>query len=164
MIDPKFNELPAEAEDEVEEASLTEEQRAERARRRKAGLSINDTVAANANFSVGARGVDVSGVRTGAGAGAGLTSTTPAESGESPAPQVVPGTRGSGTTPSGQVSTGQRPTMRMDEEGPTNEEIAARAHRYWVERGSPEGSAEEDWERAEQELRAERARTRTASV
>ena len=31
--------------------------------------------------------------------------------------------------------------------------IIALAHRYWRERGCPEGSAEEDWFRAERDLR-----------
>ena len=31
--------------------------------------------------------------------------------------------------------------------------IAALAHRYWQERGCPEGSAEEDWFRAEEDFR-----------
>ena len=33
------------------------------------------------------------------------------------------------------------------------EELARRAHRLWEERGSPHGSSEEDWYRAEQEMR-----------
>jgi hypothetical protein len=35
-----------------------------------------------------------------------------------------------------------------------HQEIAALAHKLWVERGSPEGSPEVDWFRAAQELRA----------
>ncbi len=102
MIDPKLNELPADAEGDfadTTDTTLTEEQKAERVRRARAGLSINDTVARDANLSVGSRGVDVSGVKTGAGAGAGMTHTTPAAPGESTIPEVVKGPRGSGTTP-----------------------------------------------------------------
>jgi hypothetical protein len=33
-------------------------------------------------------------------------------------------------------------------------EIAERAHQLWVERGCPEGSPEEDWFRAAEELRS----------
>jgi hypothetical protein len=102
MIDPKLNELATDAEGDLAdlpEKSLTEEQKAERLRRARAGLSINDTVASDANLSVGSRGVDTSGVKTGAGAGAGMTSTTPAAPGENPIPEVVKGPRGSGTTP-----------------------------------------------------------------
>ena len=109
MIDPKFNDLPVDAEGDftdVPEGSLTEEQKAERLKRSRAGLSINDTIARDANMSVGARGVDSSGVETGAGAGAGLTHSSPAAPGESPSPEVVPGPRGSGTTPR---STGPKP-------------------------------------------------------
>jgi hypothetical protein len=37
------------------------------------------------------------------------------------------------------------------------EEVERLAHSYWEARGCPEGSAEEDWFRAEQEVRARRA-------
>jgi len=36
---------------------------------------------------------------------------------------------------------------------PTREQIAQLAHRFWAERGWRHGSAEQDWLRAEQELR-----------
>jgi hypothetical protein len=36
---------------------------------------------------------------------------------------------------------------------PTREQIAALAEKYWAERGWPEGSPEQDWLRAEQELK-----------
>ena len=52
-------------------------------------------------------------------------------------------------------------TAKTEVEGtakaPTQEEIAARAYLLWQQRGGAEGSSEEDWSRAEQELRAERA-------
>ena len=35
----------------------------------------------------------------------------------------------------------------------SREEIARLAHQYWAERGHQHGKAEEDWYRAEQELR-----------
>jgi hypothetical protein len=104
MLDLKLNDLSVDAAgdfDNVPEESLTEEQRAERRRRAKAGLSINETVARDANLSVGSRGADTSGVESGAGAGAGLTQETPAAPGESPAPNVEQGPRGSGMTPRG---------------------------------------------------------------
>ena len=37
------------------------------------------------------------------------------------------------------------------------EEKALRAHRFWEERGCPIGSPEEDWFRAEEEIRSEQA-------
>lgn len=37
--------------------------------------------------------------------------------------------------------------------GPSHEEIAERAHHLWEQRGRPHGSPEEDWHRAEHELR-----------
>jgi hypothetical protein len=36
---------------------------------------------------------------------------------------------------------------------PTHEEIAQLAQQYWAERGWQDGQAEQDWLRAEQELR-----------
>jgi hypothetical protein len=36
---------------------------------------------------------------------------------------------------------------------PTREEIARLAEKFWAERGWPEGSPEQDWLRAEKELR-----------
>jgi hypothetical protein len=40
-----------------------------------------------------------------------------------------------------------------DVSGPSHEEIARRAHQLWEERGKPHGTHEEDWHRAEHELR-----------
>ena len=37
--------------------------------------------------------------------------------------------------------------------GPSHEEISRRAHELWVKRGGMGGNAQEDWLRAEQELR-----------
>jgi hypothetical protein len=42
---------------------------------------------------------------------------------------------------------------------PSYEAVAALAYTYWAGRGYQGGSAEEDWLRAEQELRARRAAT-----
>lgn len=36
---------------------------------------------------------------------------------------------------------------------PTHEEVSALAHRYWIERGRQDGYHEQDWLRAEEELR-----------
>ena len=36
---------------------------------------------------------------------------------------------------------------------PSREEIARLAEKYWAERGWPQGSPEQDWLRAEQELK-----------
>ena len=36
---------------------------------------------------------------------------------------------------------------------PSREEIARLAEKFWAERGWPEGSPEQDWLRAEQELK-----------
>ena len=37
---------------------------------------------------------------------------------------------------------------------PTREQITHLAEKYWAERGWPEGSPEQDWLRAEQELKS----------
>ena len=171
MIDPKLNELPVEGEDIVAHRSMTEEERMkERANRDRAGLSVNDTIATGANMSVGSRGGDTSGTRAGTGAGAGSTMLTPGVSGESPAPTVVPGARGSGTTPLGNTNqdTEERILSSYRDEGTdefTSEEISARAHQCWFERGCPEGSPEVDWHRAVEQIRFERGqKSRVASV
>ena len=39
--------------------------------------------------------------------------------------------------------------------GPTHDEIARRAHALWLRRGSPAGSAMDDWLEAERQLRRE---------
>jgi Protein of unknown function (DUF2934) len=39
-------------------------------------------------------------------------------------------------------------------DGPDIHEIEMRAYQLWIERGSPHGSADQDWHRAEQELRS----------
>jgi len=47
---------------------------------------------------------------------------------------------------------------------PTHEEIQALAHALWQQRGSPEGSPEEDWLAAEQQLRSGTAEESAESV
>jgi hypothetical protein len=167
MIDPKLNKLPVEKTGDLEATEgreLSPEQQAERLRRSQ-GLSIKDTIAADANLSVGSTGVDTSGVRSGSGAGAGMTNVTPGESGGSPAPNVVPGARASGTTPRGSTGVDQSPTTRLDAGNEAmRQEISARAYRCWHERGCPEGSPEVDWHRAEEELRLERQGRRSAAA
>ena len=118
----------------------------------RSGLSINDTIAKDANLSVGSTGVDTSGVKAGAGAGAGSTYVTPGASGTSPAPEIVGGVRGSGMTPRGTVGTDQDATMRV----PTTDEVSARAYQRWHQRGCPDGSPEVDWREAEEELKLSR--------
>src|SRR5450755_188039 len=154
MIDPKLNEIPVERVGDFAEDAETELTDAEKAQRRKtsrAGLSINDTIAGDTTLSVGSRGVDTAGVSAGAGAGAGMTALTPGES-VSPAPNIVEGGRGSGTTVRGNVprtgtdaeSINRNPStdVRSDFEASdiSDSEISARAYEYWVERGRPAGS------------------------
>jgi hypothetical protein len=37
---------------------------------------------------------------------------------------------------------------------PNKEEIARLAYQYWLDRGSPDGTPDEDWFRAEEEVRS----------
>jgi len=115
----------------------------------RSGLSINETVASNANLSVGSTGVDTSGVKAGAGAGAGSTYVTPGTAGTSPAPEIVSGSRGSGMTPRGTIATDENATVRL----PSTDEISTRAYERWHQRGCPAGSPEVDWREAEDELK-----------
>ncbi|MBV9613367.1 MAG: DUF2934 domain-containing protein [Acidobacteriaceae bacterium] len=46
--------------------------------------------------------------------------------------------------------------LRSSEISPSHEEIAKLAHSYWVSRGHTHGSQEEDWLRAEHELKSRR--------
>jgi hypothetical protein len=167
MIDPKLNEIPVED----SEGTLTKEQRGKSAVGPRTGLSINDTIASNANLSVGSRGVDTSGVSAGAGVGAGMTLVTPGGSSEAPAPAIVPGARGSGTTVRGESDNAAPASAMPDTSGVafpekstgstktvyTDDDIAAEAYRCWHERGCPEGSPEVDWQRAHERLKARKA-------
>lgn len=45
---------------------------------------------------------------------------------------------------------------------PGHEDIAVLAYSYWLERGQPDGSAEEDWLRAERELTTQRQQPATS--
>jgi hypothetical protein len=47
------------------------------------------------------------------------------------------------------TDTAQEPLQRA---APGTDEIAALAHQLWIDRGCPEGSPEEDWFHAEEEL------------
>ncbi len=158
MIDPKLNELLDKDKTGAKNLSNTGVEEAEEppvTRTPRPGLSINDTIAADANLSVGARGAEVSGVRAGAGAGAGSSYLAPGSSSRSPAPDIEPGPSGSGTTPLSDSAIGSTDTHESS--ALSHEEISAHAYRCWHERGCPEGSAEEDWHRAERELRERRA-------
>jgi hypothetical protein len=162
MIDPKFNTLPKDAEGDFEEEVGGSASGAAGGTKPRRGLSINDTIAASADMSAGSRGVDTSGTSVGAGAGAGTTFITPEDDG-SPAPNIVPGARGSGTTPRADTLSGQIPTTRLDAgtegqavSGFTTDEISERAYRCWHQRGCPHGSPEEDWHTAVRQLREER--------
>ncbi len=164
MIDPKLNELDTKSKSGEPETNAANP-------KPRPGLSINDTVASNANLSVGSRGTDTSGVRSGSGAGAGGVLSTPAAAGESPAPNVTPGNPGTGTTPRGSVAETETQTTahgRTDDTSIgtdwTHDDVATRAYENWHARGCPHGSPEEDWHRAERELRERRAAGKTSAA
>lgn len=99
MIDPKLNEIPANAEGDLAnrpESELTEEEKALRAKAAKAGYSVRDTIAGDTMLSDGSRGVDVSGVRAGSGAGGGSTMVTPSSPDTPANADIVGGPRGAG--------------------------------------------------------------------
>ena len=50
-------------------------------------------------------------------------------------------------------SISEKEPLTEEAEPNRQQKIAARAYELWVERGSPIGSPDEDWFRAEQELR-----------
>ena len=49
------------------------------------------------------------------------------------------------------------PIQTLEESGLDRAEVEALAYGFWLERGSPHGSSEEDWYRAEAELARRRA-------
>jgi hypothetical protein len=99
MIDPKLNEIPADPEADLAnrpESALTEEEKARLAKQRKAGYSVKESIAGDTMLSDGSRGVDVSGVRAGSGAGGGSTMVTPSGPNAPANTEVVGGPRGTG--------------------------------------------------------------------
>lgn len=48
----------------------------------------------------------------------------------------------------------RKPAAKKTAPTPSQEQIARLAEKYWAERGWPEGSPEQDWLRAEKELKA----------
>lgn len=46
------------------------------------------------------------------------------------------------------------PEQHEVQDSPAYDEIAARAHELWIQRGSPHGNPEQDWLEAEAQLRA----------
>lgn len=162
MIDPKLNEIPVEPSMSNPNSDFRKEAISGHATQ---GLSIHDTIAGDSALSVGARGVDTSGVQTGSGAGAGTTSLTPTTN-ASPAPAIVSGARlsANGQSSIGRAGTGLPGTGHTDSsiasldtsDAPTPDEISVRAYEIWCEQGCPMGSCDSDWLQAQQELRRER--------
>jgi hypothetical protein len=163
MVDPKLNEIPVKHSASNPQSDSRKEAIPGRATQ---GLSIQDTIAGDSTLSVGARGVDTSGVRAGAGtAGAGSSTVTPTTA-ASPAPGISPGVR---TNAGGQASIGRSDTglpgtgttdssdARADTgDEPSWDEVSVRAYEIWCEQGCPTGSCDSDWRQAQEELRARR--------
>jgi hypothetical protein len=72
-------------------------------------------------------------------------------------PKAAPKTEGAGETkprkaPAKKTAGAAQPTP-INGSGPSHEQIAELARKYWAQRGYIDGHHEEDWHRAEQELR-----------
>jgi hypothetical protein len=68
--------------------------------------------------------------------------------------KAPPKTRSVSTkTPTKTAAKKQTITEKVKATTPTHEEIAHLARKYWAERGHHDGQAEQDWLRAERELR-----------
>jgi hypothetical protein len=59
----------------------------------------------------------------------------------------------SAEAPNGTAKRRKPAAKKQETIAPSWEEIARLAEKYWAERGWPEGSPEQDWLRAEQELK-----------
>jgi hypothetical protein len=59
----------------------------------------------------------------------------------------------SAEAPNGTAKRRKPAAKKQEATTPTREEIARLAEKFWAERGWPEGSPEQDWLRAEQELK-----------
>ena len=55
--------------------------------------------------------------------------------------------------PAARKTAAKKSTGAAEPRSVSHEEIRQLAHRYWAERGQPDGQPEVDWLRAEQELR-----------
>ncbi len=176
MIDPKFNELPVvPIEGEKVSAGPVPIH----------GLSINDTIAAEANKSVGAAGTNTSGVTLGLeeqdpSTRLDIEPVMPVEGDEvytdTPPTHMLSDDE---TTTSGRVSSTPSPasdfedrdfSSRFDIEPVSHpfstEDVAALAYELWRERGCPMGSPGVDWLQAEQDLilRSRGSKAAVASV
>jgi hypothetical protein len=59
----------------------------------------------------------------------------------------------SAEAPNGTAKRRKPAANKQQSTAPTPEQIARLAEKFWAERGWPEGSPEQDWLRAEQELK-----------
>ena len=59
----------------------------------------------------------------------------------------------SAEAPNGTAKRRKPAAKKQTTTAPSREEIARLAEKFWAERGRPEGSAEQDWLRAEEELK-----------
>ncbi len=76
---------------------------------------------------------------------------------------ITPGASGAGAASARVVEPVAAAASTIDPEplpAPECEQVARLAYSYWQDRGCPEGSPEEDWLRAEAELRQQAAETK----
>ncbi|HXP10339.1 MAG TPA: DUF2934 domain-containing protein [Acidobacteriaceae bacterium] len=59
----------------------------------------------------------------------------------------------SAEAPNGTAKRRKPAAKKQTTTAPSREEIARLAEKFWAERGRPEGSPEQDWLRAEEELK-----------
>lgn len=156
MIDPKLNVSPSQPTAASPTPGGNKDAATARLQKVSSGLSVNDTIASNANLSVGAQGVNTSGVSSGAGAGAGMTRL---DSNPQATTEVVPGGRGSGTTALGS-SNAQATKANFPDAGQeyTDTEVSELAYAAWCDRGCPNGSPEVDWQTALDRLQSGRTK------
>lgn len=73
-------------------------------------------------------------------------------------PKAAPSTNGTGEAKprkaTAKKTAGSTQPTLINGAGPTHEQIADLARKYWAQRGYVDGHHEEDWHRAERELRA----------
>ncbi len=73
-------------------------------------------------------------------------------------PRAARSRSGAGTNGAGEAKSRKtvapKTAAPIESSGPTHEQIAELARKYWAQRGYTDGHHEEDWFRAEQELRA----------
>ena len=82
-----------------------------------------------------------------------LTVKKAKSSGKTPKPTLAKAASATKKTPTTKAKKAPEAKSKIHLLPATHEQIAQLAHKYWAERGHQHGHAEEDWLRAERELR-----------